>query len=96
MFIAILKASPDASKVRSEQRDAHDAYWDSRIGKIWLAGPLLEEDQRKGQVMIVNAATKEEAEALIRSDPYVLAGAFRPFEVFRFRASVREGIAAQS
>lgn len=91
MFIALLKASVKATEVRSEQRAAHDAYWETRMEQIWLAGPLLDGEQRKGQIMIVKATSREEAQVLIENDPYVLNGAFEPFEVSAFRASVREG-----
>jgi uncharacterized protein YciI len=94
MFIAVLKASAKAAQVRSEQRQAHDAYWEPKMNRIWLAGPLLDGDERKGQVMIVTATSKEEAHALISADPYVVNGAFEPFDVAGFRASVREGTAA--
>ncbi|MER2537367.1 MAG: YciI family protein [Rhizobiaceae bacterium] len=94
LFAAMLKARPDIAEIRARLRDAHDAYWNPQIGRIWLAGPLLSEDgARIGQIMVVQADSREEAHALIAGDPYFVNGCFDPFDVTAFRPSVREGSA---
>lgn len=95
LFAAVLKARPEISEIRTKMREAHDAYWEPRMARIWLAGPLLsDEDARTGQIMIVQADSKEEARTLIGEDPYVVSGCFEPFTVSAFRASVQDGATA--
>lgn len=95
LFAAVLKARPGIADIRTRMREAHDTYWDPRMARIWLAGPLLSEnDDRIGQVMIVQADTGEDAQALIDGDPFVVNGCFEPFIVTAFRPSVREGAPA--
>jgi len=91
MYIALLKVSAKAAEIRATHQAAHDAYWEPRMASIWLAGALLEDNARMGQLMIVRANDKEEAQQLIGNDPYVVNGAFEPFTVSSFRASVLEG-----
>lgn len=92
LFAASLKALPGIARIRTRMREAHDAYWESRMDHIWLAGPLLSEaGDRIGQIMIVETDGRDEAYALISGDPFVANGCFEQFVVSAFRPSVREG-----
>jgi uncharacterized protein YciI len=92
LFAASLKARPGIAEIRARMREAHDTYWHSRLNRIWLAGPLLSDvGDRIGQVMIVQADSRDDARALIDGDPYVVNGCFEPFTVLAFRPSIREG-----
>lgn len=94
LYAAMLKARPGIVEIRARERQAHDAYWEPRMSRIWLAGPLLSDDgERIGQIMIVEAESAGDAHALVGGDPYVANGCFEPFTVTAFRASVREGVA---
>jgi len=54
-------------------------------GKLVLAGPLIDARPKRG-VYIFNAATIEEAEELVESDPAVKAGVF-DYEIAKFYSS---------
>ncbi len=96
MFIAVFRAKSDVAPLRVKHRAAHDEYWSSRMKYLWLAGPMLSDDQsdRLGQVLIVNTPDRAEAERLIGDDPYVANGVYQAYEIHRFRASVEKGVAA--
>ncbi|WP_457153351.1 YciI family protein [Mesorhizobium sp. P5_C1] len=93
MFIAIMKSRPNTIDLRTANRAAHDAYWITRMEKLWLAGPILSDDQseRFGQVLIIDTDNRQEAEELIGNDPFVLAGLFEDYPVRFFRKSVEKG-----
>ena len=92
LFAATLRANPGIAEIRTRLRGDHDSYWEPRMERIWLAGPLLSDDgERIGQIMIVQAEDRDEAYSLISNDPYVANGCFESFDVKAFRASVREG-----
>lgn len=93
LFAAMLKARPGIAEIRNRLREAHDAYWDPQMTRIWLAGPLLAEEggDRIGQIMIVEADSSDEAHALISGDPYFVNGCFETFSVTAFRPSVQRG-----
>jgi uncharacterized protein YciI len=44
-------------------------------GKLLVAGPLLENKRRYEGIFVLNVATVQEAEALLKTDPAVAAGA---------------------
>lgn len=92
LFAASLKALPGIARIRTRLREAHDTYWEPRMDRIWLAGPLNSDaGDRIGQIMIVEADSRDEAQALICNDPFVANGCFEQFSVSAFRPSVREG-----
>lgn len=93
MFVIILTSNSNASELRAAAQSAHDEYWSTRMDYIRFAGPMLSDDgeTRVGQVMVVEAADKAEAEAVVLNDPFVKAGVFGSHTTRRFRLSVVKG-----
>lgn len=93
MFVAIFQAKPGTAKLREETKPSHDEYWDSRMGHLRLAGPLVTDDgaTRLGQVLVIDLPDRESAEELVANDPFVKVGLFSGYTLHRFRASVEHG-----
>jgi len=73
-FAAIIEYLQDKAKVE-EIRPAHRAYLRGlkEKGQIAATGPFTDES---GALIIYEAATKEDAEALLKGDPFNQAGVF--------------------
>jgi uncharacterized protein len=84
LFAALIDYTPDASKIAAT-RPAHRAYLKDLLdtGRLAVSGPFLDD---KGGLLVYAAATAEEAEGLLRGDPFAQAGVFvswtiRPWKV---------------
>lgn len=91
IFAALIDYSPDASKI-AEHRPAHRAYLKSLLdsGNLVISGPFLDDG---GGLLVYEAPTKEDAEALIRADPFAKAGVFvswtiRPWKIIMANPSL--------
>lgn len=77
-FIAFLKAGPDRSQSKEEAEEIqkkHLAHL-NRIyeqGKTSITGPFADDGEIRG-IVVLNTATREEAERLANEDPAVKAG----------------------
>ncbi len=73
-FAAIIEYLQDKAKVEAIRPD-HRQYLRSlkEKGQLAATGPFTDES---GALIIYEAATKEEAEALIKADPFNQAGVF--------------------
>jgi uncharacterized protein YciI len=73
-FAAIIEYIPDAAKV-SELRPTHRQYLTGLLsrGQLVMAGPLTD---GSGALIVYEAASAEEAERLLRGDPFHAAGVF--------------------
>jgi uncharacterized protein YciI len=93
MFVCILTSRANVTELRAAHRTAHDEYWDTRMGALKFAGPLLTDDgaTRLGQIMVVEAADKAAAEDIVLNDPFVKAGVYDSHETYRFSVSVNAG-----
>lgn len=93
MFIAIFKSAENTQALREKTRPQHDEYWNARLQKLKLAGPILADDgsTRLGQVLVIDATDQQEARAIIDNDPFVKVGLFTGYTLQRFRVSVENG-----
>lgn len=73
-FAAVIEYLQDKAKV-AEVRPAHRQYLTSlkEKGQLAASGPFLDD---YGALIIYEAATKEEAEAYLKADPFNQAGVF--------------------
>jgi uncharacterized protein YciI len=73
-FAAIIEYSPDKSKI-AEVRPSHRTYLAGlkAQGKIAITGPFTDDS---GALIVLEADTAEEAESLLRSDPFSQNGVF--------------------
>ncbi|OFX08853.1 MAG: hypothetical protein A2516_08905 [Alphaproteobacteria bacterium RIFOXYD12_FULL_60_8] len=77
---------PDSLAVRMATREAHLAYMAGFAEKRILVGPLLDEAGAMcGSLLIMNFATRAEAEAMAAGDPYAKAGLFQSVEIRPFK-----------
>src|SRR5262245_6526233 len=67
----------DAGDIRLQHREAHIAYRKGLAQGLQLAGPLLSEEAKPvGSLVLIEAASLEEAKTIAQSDPYAAAGLF--------------------
>ena len=73
-FAAIIEYLQDKAKI-AEVRPVHRQYLTSlkEKGRLAASGPFTDDS---GALIIYEAATKEEAEAILKADPFNAAGIF--------------------
>ncbi len=85
LFSILCEDHADSEALRKATRDDHLAY----IGgfQVTLAGPLLSDDGATmiGSLILLEAASLQEAQAFAASDPYKLAGLFQNVTIRPFR-----------
>ena len=87
LYIIYQIDKPGSEEIRARTREDHFAYLDAHEDILVLGGALLGEDgkTRTGSVLIVNAASREEAEAFSSNEPFRKAGLFERVEISRMR-----------
>ena len=73
---------PDSEDLRLANRDAHLKYW-AETGKVNLGGPFTDDagEHMEGSFLVIDVATRHEAETLQADDPYQLAGLFARVDI---------------
>jgi uncharacterized protein YciI len=80
-YVLYCKDAPGKLEVRKANREAHLAYG-AATGVILFGGPLLDEaGQMIGSLLVLDVATRAEAETFAAADPYALAGLFQSVEI---------------
>ncbi len=87
-FAMIGHDGPGGAALRKQHRQGHIDHV-TRLhddGRVVLAGPIKSEDGSKsvGAIIILTASDLAEAEAIVRSDPYVSSGVFETLTVEPF------------
>lgn len=91
LYVLICRDKPvEGLALRMATRPEHLAYLSSHGEKIRAAGGLLDEDGKDpvGSLIVIEAATIEEARAIAAGDPYARAGVFASVEVHPWRQAV--------
>ena len=89
LYAMIAKDAPGALQTRLDTRPVHLEHLKSLGKKLVFAGALLNaEEQPEGSVVIFEAETLAEAEAMAAADPFVPAGVFASYEVKRWRIAI--------
>src|SRR6218665_1182107 len=89
LYAMIAKDAPGALQKRLDTRPVHLEQLNSLGGKLFFAGALLNaEEQLEGSIVVFDAETLAEAEALAAADPFVPAGVFASYEVKRWRIAI--------
>ncbi len=84
---------PKAATARETAKAAHFAYIDTVLGQIAVAGPLRNVGgDNIGSLLIVKAASADEAEQLPRADPYWAAGVWAEWRIDKFLPAAGEWI----
>ena len=75
LFALICNDKPGHLETRLANRDAHVAYL--KETRAVLAGPFLsDEGEMNGSLVVIEAETRDGAEAWAQGDPYAKAGLF--------------------
>lgn len=89
LYAMIAKDAPGALQTRLDTRPVHLEHLKSLGKKLVFAGALLNaEEQPEGSIVIFEAETLSEAEAMAAADPFVPAGVFASYEVKRWRIAI--------
>ena len=84
LFAVICRDKPGALKTRLDTREAHLGFIrDSGI--VRMAGPLIEQGQMCGSLLVVEADDLAAAQDWAAKDPYKAAGLFGSTEVVEWK-----------
>jgi uncharacterized protein len=84
LFAFTGKDKPGALQVRLDSRPAHLAYLEklNAEGTLKIAGPFLDDEGKpSGSLVVIEAADRKAAEAILAQDPYAKAGLFASTEI---------------
>ncbi|QBF29631.1 YciI family protein [Thalassococcus sp. S3] len=85
MLIALIaRDKPGALQIRKDTRAAHLAYIDE-TGVVYQAGPLLENEEMIGSLIILDVTDLADARAWADEDPYAKAGLFQSVELIEWK-----------
>ena len=87
MYALICFDRPDSAALRDTHRAAHMEFLKEHSGKIVFGGPLKNtpDGASTGALIVVDCATREEAEAFIAADPFCRAGVYESVAVRAFK-----------
>lgn len=84
LFAVICRDKPGALQTRLDTREAHLSYIDS-TGIVRMAGPLIEEGEMRGSLVILEADDIAAAQDWAANDPYKAAGLFDSVQVIEWK-----------
>ena len=87
MYAIICFDRPDSASLRDKHRAAHVQFLNANAARIAFGGPLkgTAEGPSTGALIVVNCATREEAEALIGADPFYVGGVYESVSIRAFK-----------
>ena len=89
-FVINFRDKPDAFDVRAAAREAHLAYVAALGKQVKLGGPYVDDQGRMiGSLIIIEADSIDEVQALHDKDPYKLAGLFETSTITEWRLSAQ-------
>lgn len=80
----ICRDKPGALQIRLDTRAAHLAYIEA-TGVVEMAGPLIENGDMAGSLIVLNVETLEQAQNWAANDPYAKAGLFADVTVIEWK-----------
>ncbi|MFN6978904.1 MAG: YciI family protein [Gemmobacter sp.] len=83
----ICRDRPNALDVRKANRQAHLDYI-AASGTVEMAGPLIENGEMAGSLLILSVESLAEAQAWAAGDPYAVAGLFDTVTMHEWRKVV--------
>jgi len=87
MYALICFDCLDSTALRDQHRAAHMEFLKQHSEKIVFGGPLKNtpDGASTGALIVVDCATREEAEAFIAADPFCRAGVYESVAVRAFK-----------
>lgn len=83
LFALICRDKPDALQTRQDNRAAHLEFL--KTGQIFVAGPLIEEGEMRGSLVVIEAADLTAAKDWTAGDPYAAAGLFESVQISEWK-----------
>lgn len=88
LFAIVCRDVPDSAAARAEHRAAHFDRVVDILDQLAIAGPLKDDEGKiVGSLVVVHAATKEEARAILEGDPYFGANVWAECAIHEFIAA---------
>lgn len=84
-FAVICRDNPGALQIRLDTRDAHLGFLRDSGAAVLMAGPLIEDGEMRGSLLIIEAESLGAAQDWAASDPYKAAGLFDSTEVIEWK-----------
>jgi uncharacterized protein len=87
MYAIVCYDRPDSARLRDAHRTAHLEYLKTNAAKVVFGGPLKNtpDGPSTGAIIVLNCATREEAEAFIKGDPFERNGVYESVAVRAFK-----------
>jgi uncharacterized protein YciI len=87
MYTIVCFDRPDSASLRDAHRAAHQEFLKANTEKIIFGGPLKNslDGASTGALIVVNCATRKQAEAFIGADPYCRNGVYESVVVRAFK-----------
>ena len=87
MYAIICFDRPDSARLRDTHRAAHVQFLNANAARIPFGGPLKgsADGPSTGALIVVNCATREEAETLIGADPFYVGGVYESVSIRAFK-----------
>lgn len=84
LFAVICRDNPGHLQTRLDTRDAHLTFLKAQPA-LRMAGPLIEEGEMRGSLLVVELDDLAAAQAWAAGDPYKAAGLFASAEVIEWK-----------
>ena len=85
LFAIIAEDKANGVDHRMAVRPAHLEHLKTLGGRLVFAGPFMDSDDKPcGSLVVIEAASQAEAEALAKQDPFVREGVFESYQVRRW------------
>jgi len=93
MYALICFDRPDSAPLRNAHRGAHLQFLESNAEKIVFGGPLKNtpDGESTGAMIVVDCASRKEAEAFIAADPFYKGGVYESVAVRAFKKVFPKG-----
>jgi hypothetical protein len=87
MYAILCFDRPDSAALRDAHRAAHQEFLNANSEKIVFGGPLKNtpDGPSTGALIVVDCATRKEAEAYIGADPFYRGGVYESVAVRAFK-----------
>jgi len=87
MYAVICFDRPDSAALRDAHRAAHVEFLNANAARIVFGGPLKSaaDGPSTGALIVVDCATRQEADAFIGADPFYLGGVYESVSVRAFK-----------
>lgn len=87
MYAIVCFDRPDSAALRDQHRAAHQKFLNENSKRILYGGPLKNapDAASTGALIVVDCATREEAEAFIGADPFYRAGVYESVAIRAFK-----------